>query len=43
MAVFLVGFRLTLNLVDSNVIDVGYSGVIGADCWRTASTSGAPS
>jgi hypothetical protein len=31
MAVFLVGFRLTLNLVDSNVIDVGYSGVIGAD------------
>jgi len=31
MLVFLVGFRLTLNLVDSNVIDVGYSGVIGAD------------
>ena len=27
----LVGFRVVLNLVDSNVIDVGYSGVIGAD------------
>src|SRR4051812_3321040 len=29
--VFLVGFRLGLNLTSSNVIDVGYSGVIGAD------------
>ena len=29
--VFLVGFRIGLNLVDSNVIDVGYSGVIGAN------------
>jgi glycosyl transferase family 87 len=29
--VALVGFRVTLNLVDSNVIDVGYAGVIGAD------------
>jgi hypothetical protein len=29
--VFLVGFRIGLNLTDSNVIDVGYSGVIGAD------------
>lgn len=29
--VFLVGFRVGLNIVDSNVIDVGYSGVIGAD------------
>src|SRR5688572_20931229 len=29
--VFLVGFRIGLNVVDSNVIDVGYSGVIGAD------------
>lgn len=28
--VFLVGFRIGLNLADSNVIDVGYSGVIGA-------------
>jgi hypothetical protein len=28
--VFLVGFRVGLNLRDSNVIDVGYSGVIGA-------------
>ena len=29
-AVFLAGFRVALNLSDSNVIDVGYSGVIGA-------------
>jgi len=29
--VFLVGFRVGLNVTDSNVIDVGYSGVIGAD------------
>jgi hypothetical protein len=29
--VFLVGFRLALNVADSNVIDVGYAGVIGAD------------
>ncbi|MGH3992860.1 MAG: hypothetical protein ACRDSN_10410, partial [Pseudonocardiaceae bacterium] len=29
--VFLVGFRVGLNVVDSNVIDVGYAGVIGAD------------
>ena len=29
--VFLVGFRIALNVVDSNVIDVGYAGVIGAD------------
>ena len=29
--VFLIGFRLMLNLADSNVIDVGYSGVIGGD------------
>jgi uncharacterized cupin superfamily protein len=28
--VFLAGFRIGLNLEDSNVIDVGYSGVIGA-------------
>ena len=27
----LVGFRIGLNVVDSNVIDVGYAGVIGAD------------
>jgi len=31
MLVFLVGFRVALNVVDSNVIDVGYAGVIGAD------------
>ena len=29
--VFLAGFRIGLNLQSSNVIDVGYSGVIGAD------------
>jgi len=29
-AVFLAGFRVALNVSDSNVIDVGYSGVIGA-------------
>jgi hypothetical protein len=28
---FLVGFRVGLNIADSNVIDVGYSGVVGAD------------
>jgi hypothetical protein len=30
VAVFLAGFRVALNYTDSNVIDVGYSGVIGA-------------
>jgi hypothetical protein len=29
-AIFLAGFRVALNYNDSNVIDVGYSGVIGA-------------
>jgi Glycosyltransferase family 87 len=29
--VFLIAFRVALNAVDSNVIDVGYAGVIGAD------------
>jgi hypothetical protein len=29
-AVFLAGFRIGLNLDSSNVIDVGYSGVVGA-------------
>jgi len=28
--VFLVGFRIGLNVTDSNVIDVGYSGAVGA-------------
>jgi hypothetical protein len=28
--VFLIGFRVGLNVVDGNVIDVGYAGVIGA-------------
>ncbi len=30
-AVFLAGFRVGLNVKDSNVIDVGYAGVIGAE------------
>ena len=30
-AVFLVGFRVALNVADSGVIDVGYAGVVGAD------------
>ncbi len=30
-AAFLLGFRIALNAADSGVIDVGYSGVIGAD------------
>jgi hypothetical protein len=29
--VFLLGFRIGLNVTNSNVIDVGYAGVIGAD------------
>ena len=29
--VFLCGFRVAVNIVDSGVIDVGYAGVIGAD------------
>ncbi len=28
--IFLIGFRIALNVTDSNVIDVGYAGVIGA-------------
>jgi hypothetical protein len=31
MLVFLVGFRIGLNVTNSNVIDVGYAGVIGAN------------
>jgi hypothetical protein len=29
--IFLMGFRVGLNVTNSNVIDVGYAGVIGAD------------
>ena len=29
--IFLIGFRVALNITESNVIDVGYAGVIGAD------------
>ena len=39
--VFLAGFRVGLNVRASNVIDVGYSGVIGADrIWRGQSPYG---
>ena len=39
--VFLAGFRVGLNVRDSNVIDVGYSGVIGADrIWHGQSPYG---
>ncbi|HSP73927.1 MAG TPA: hypothetical protein VLN26_16250 [Gaiellaceae bacterium] len=39
--VFLVGFRIGLNVRDSNVIDVGYAGVIGADrIWHGRSPYG---
>ncbi len=31
IGLFLVGLRVGLNIVDGNVIDVGYAGVIGAD------------
>jgi hypothetical protein len=31
VAVFLAVFRITLNIADSGVIDVGYAGTIGAD------------
>jgi len=30
-ALFLIGFRIGLNVADSGVIDVGYAGVLGAD------------
>jgi hypothetical protein len=39
-AVFLAGFRVGLNVEASNVIDVGYSGVIGAE--RIVSAGEAP-
>jgi hypothetical protein len=39
--VFLAGFRVGLNVEDSNVIDVGYSGVVGADrIWHGQSPYG---
>jgi len=41
MTVFLAGFRIGLNVRASNVIDVGYSGVIGADrIWHGESPYG---
>jgi hypothetical protein len=30
-AVFLIAFRVTINVADSGVIDVGYAGAVGAD------------
>jgi hypothetical protein len=39
--VFIAGFRVGLNIRSSNVIDVGYSGVIGADrIWHGQSPYG---
>ena len=41
LTVFLAGFRIGLNVRASNVIDVGYSGVIGADrIWHGQSPYG---
>jgi hypothetical protein len=41
LTVFLAGFRIGLNVRASNVIDVGYSGVIGADrIWHGDSPYG---
>jgi hypothetical protein len=41
LAVFAAGFRIGLNVRASNVIDVGYSGVIGADrIWHGESPYG---
>jgi hypothetical protein len=31
LLIFIVGFRVGLNITNSNVIDVGYAGVIGSD------------
>ena len=36
--VFLIGFRIGLNVTDANVIDVGYAGVIGAERLTTGQT-----
>jgi hypothetical protein len=36
--VFLLGFRVALNVTRSNVIDVGYAGVIGADRFADGRT-----
>jgi hypothetical protein len=41
LTVFLAGFRIGINVRASNVIDVGYSGVIGADrIWHGQSPYG---
>ena len=37
-ALFLVGVRIAFNVADSNVIDVGYAGVIGGDLISTGQT-----
>jgi hypothetical protein len=36
--VFLLGFRVALNVTRSNVVDVGYAGVIGADRFADGGT-----
>ena len=37
-AVFLIGVRIAFNMADSNVIDVGYAGVIGGDLISSGRT-----
>jgi hypothetical protein len=37
-ALFLIGMRIAFNMADSNVIDVGYAGVIGGDLISTGRT-----
>lgn len=37
-ALFLVGVRIAFNVADSNVIDVGYAGVIGGDLISSGQT-----
>lgn len=38
VALFLIGVRIAFNMADSNVIDVGYAGVIGGDLISTGRT-----
>lgn len=37
-ALFLIGVRIAFNMADSNVIDVGYAGVIGGDLLSSGRT-----
>ena len=38
VALFLIGVRIAFNMADSNVIDVGYAGVIGGDLLSSGRT-----